>query len=148
MCTPNTHNVYSTDIYCVASAFINSSLNTSLTVGDCLIICGPPYHLPNTLMTPHLDCSTQNRILECLTAAGSCLGVWRRCWTGNPTLHVLCMVPRSVKGVRKVGRKNGGGGTSGLTHLVSQAIGKGKGGQFFCLTGSLCCTLVNVDDGS
>ena len=85
----------------------SSLLTWSNCIKPYLIICSPPYHPPNILMTPHLDCSTRNRTLECLTTAGSCVGVWRGCWTGNPTLDVLCMVPRSVKG----GRNDGGGET-------------------------------------
>ena len=82
---------------------VRSSLLTwSNCIKPYLIICGPPYlHL-----TPHLDCSTRNWTIECLTTAGSCVGVWRRCWTRNPTLHVLCMVPRSVKrGIGMMGGK-------------------------------------------
>jgi len=33
-----------------------------------------------------------------VATAESCVGVWRGCWTGNPALHSLCMMPRSVKG--------------------------------------------------
>jgi len=70
--------------------------------------------------------------------AESCVGVWRGCWTGNPTLHSLCMMPRSVKG----GNDGGKPPTSGPTPITllgrpsnggeTKKGGGGKGGKFSC----------------